>query len=98
MKIRYSETAFSEREALFDYLEQFSKTGARHVENAVRATEKNLGAFPLSGHITDHEDFRVAKIRSYPYQIYYVIGKKYIEIVHIRHSARKSLIDNESSP
>jgi toxin ParE1/3/4 len=89
MKVRYTPEAFSDRERIFEYLHERSPAGARNVLASVRNAVQLLTEHPYSGYKTDDPDVRVRFIVRYPYKIFYRVRDDAVEIVHIRHTARR---------
>jgi toxin ParE1/3/4 len=88
MKARYTPRAFADRERIFDYLFQRSPNGARNVMTSIRETVALLEEQPNSGYRIDSE-IRVKFIVRYPYKIFYRVTHEAVEILHIRHTARR---------
>jgi plasmid stabilization system protein ParE len=89
MRVRYTPRAFADREHIFDYLTQRSPGGALNVTAAIRDAVEQLGRQPNSGYASDLPDVRVKFIGRYPYKIFYRVREQTVEIVHIRHTARR---------
>ena len=89
MRVRYSPRAFADREQIFDYLRQRSPDGARNVMARIRESVGQLAQQPHSGYATDDPDLRVKFIGRYPYKIFYRVRDDTVEIIHIRHTARR---------
>jgi plasmid stabilization system protein ParE len=88
MKIRYTPTAFADRERILDYLRERSAGGARNVAASIRAAIAQLEDHPESGYRTDNPDMRVKFVVRYPNKIFYRVRDE-IEILHIRHTSRR---------
>lgn len=88
MKARYTPRAFTDREQIFDYLFQRSSAGAYNVMASIREAVAQLEEQPNSGYQTDFE-VRVKFIVRYPYKIFYRVRNEAVEIIHIRHTARR---------
>ncbi len=91
MRIRYSPRAFADREEIFDYLNSRSPSGARNVMASIREAAQQLCEHPQSGYQTDDPSVRAKFIVRYPYKIFYRVRGREIEILHIRHTARRPL-------
>jgi len=91
MRVRYTPRAFADREQIFDYLIRLSPRGADSVMETIRAAVTQLGEQPYSGYATDLPDVRVRFIGRYPYKIFYRVREEIVEIIHIRHTARRPL-------
>jgi len=89
MRVRYAPRAFADREQIFDYLRKHSASGARNVMASMRAAVAQLGEQPHSGYATDDPSVRVKFIGRYPYKIFYRVRDDTVEIIHIRHTARR---------
>ncbi len=89
MRVRYAPRAFADREQIFDYLRKRSPSGARGVMASIRAAVAQLGEQPYSGYSTDDPDVWVKFIGRYPYKIFYRVRDDTVEIIHIRHTARR---------
>ena len=91
MKLRFTERAFAEREDIFEYLNERSPEAARAVFAYLSAAIAQLLDLPHTGARTDDEDVRVLFIVRYPYKVFYRLRGETIEILHIRHTARRPL-------
>jgi toxin ParE1/3/4 len=90
MKIRYTPTAFADREPILDYLRERSAGGARNVAASIREAIAQFKEHPESGYRTDdHPDVRAKFVVRYPYKIFYRVRDE-IEILHIRHTSRRA--------
>lgn len=89
MRVRYSPRAFADREAIFEYLNQRSPSGARNVMAGICAAVTQVSDQPHSGYATDESGVRVMHLTRYPYKIFYRVLNDNIELLHIRHAARQ---------
>src|SRR6266702_278035 len=90
MKIRYRARAISDLEEIYRYLEPRSSTGAGNVLRSIHAAIGILAVHPHSAERTSDPEIRVRVLGRYRYKIFYsVADSDTIEIVHIRHSARR---------
>jgi plasmid stabilization system protein ParE len=89
MKVQYRERALDDIEQIFTYLEERSPAGARKVVAAIHAAITNVGDAPLSGRGTSDPAVRVNIVGRYQYKIFYSVGTDEIEILHVRHGARR---------
>ena len=92
MKVRYSPQAFADRERIFEYLRARSPSGARKVMESIRTAAAQLAEQPHSGYRTDDYNVRVKFVIQYPYKIFYRVRDDIVEIAHIRHTSRRSWI------
>lgn len=88
MKVRAR--ALSHLEAIYRYLEPRSPVGARNVLKAIHAATAIVADRPFSAERTSDPDIRVKVLGRYRYKIFFaVIGTDAVEIIHIRHTARR---------
>lgn len=90
MRVRYTPEAFADRERILEYLREHSPSGARNVAASIRQAAAQLGDQPLSGYRTENPDVRVMFVVRYPYKIFYRVRETVVEILHIRHTARRA--------
>jgi plasmid stabilization system protein ParE len=95
MKVRYTPEAFSDREQILEYLRERTPGGARNVASSIRGAIARLGDQPYSGHQTDNPDVRVVFVVPHPYKIFYRIRDSVVEILHIRHTSRRTWTGDE---
>ena len=91
MKVRWSETAIRELEAIFVYLRQQNQMSAENVAKRIVDRGESLGQFPLTGEPFRPPGRRKLTVVNYPYVIYYRINSAAdeVEILNVRHTARK---------
>jgi plasmid stabilization system protein ParE len=89
MRVRYTPRAFADREQIFEYLQQRSPSGARNVLASIREAAAQLAEQPRSGYATENSDVRVKFVGRYPYKIFYRVRDDSVEVLHIRHTARR---------
>ena len=77
MRLRYRAQALADIDAIHRFLEEHSPAGARNVH-------------PLSYQRTDDSDIRVHVVRRYRYKIFYNVTGETVEIIHVRHTSRRS--------
>lgn len=88
MKVRYTNRAFKDREAILTRLKSVSPTGARRVLERFDAVTTLLAEQPSAGVATDISGVRVLFVGRYPYKLFYRQHGDEIQILHIRHTAR----------
>jgi toxin ParE1/3/4 len=89
MKVRYREQALADLENIFNYIDERSPGGARRVIDAVYASIASIADQPLIARRTSDPAVRVKIVGRYHYKIFYSVGADQIEILHVRHGARR---------
>lgn len=89
MRVRYSPRAQGDIERIFQYLDQLSPSGAHNVLQDVYAAVQLIADQPEAAERTDDPDVRVKIVLRYRYKIFYRISADAVEVLHIRHSARR---------
>ena len=90
MKVRYRARALSDLDEIYRYLEPRSPTGAVNVLRAIHAAIAVLADHPHSAEQTSDPDIRVKVLGRYRYKIFFgVAGADTVEIIHVRHAARR---------
>jgi plasmid stabilization system protein ParE len=89
MKVRYRELALSDLDRIFRYLDERSPAGARNVIDAIHAAVGDIAQIPLGARRTSDPAVRVKVVRRYGYKIFYSVEPDAIEILHVRHGARR---------
>jgi toxin ParE1/3/4 len=92
MIVRLTRRAGSDLEAILGYLEQHSSEGAHTVAASLRQAIAVVASHPHSGASTRRPQVFVKIVPDYPYKIFYRLRKDSIDILHIRHSARRPWI------
>jgi plasmid stabilization system protein ParE len=90
MNFRITPRARADLHEIRDYIYRRSPSGARNVLRSIHAGIAFIAEQPRGGTKTDEGIVRVKVITDYPYKIFYRIEADTIEIVHIRHSARRA--------
>lgn len=89
MRVRYRERALADLEDIFRYLNDRSPTGAHNVIEAIYAAINNVADHPLSAQETSDPQIRLKIVGRYGYKIFYGVAADSIEILHLRHGARR---------
>jgi plasmid stabilization system protein ParE len=89
MKLRYTSRAYSDLESILSYLAEQSPQGARNVLLRINQVTAQLASQPYSGKVTSRSGIRVCMVGRYPYKVFSRIVHGEIQIVHIRHMARR---------
>ncbi|WP_295843678.1 type II toxin-antitoxin system RelE/ParE family toxin [Tardiphaga sp.] len=89
MKLRYRAQALADIDAIDRFVDQFSPGGADNVLRAIYASIHLICEHPLAYPQTDDPDIRVHVVRRYRYKIFYATTDDAVEIIHVRHGARR---------
>ena len=91
MRVRYTRRAFTDREAIYNYLDERSPKGAVSVQRAIDHTIRALEAYPRLGQLTNFADIHELAVPRYPYKVYYRVEGDEIWVLHIRDTRRRPL-------
>jgi toxin ParE1/3/4 len=89
MRIVYRERALADLEQISTYLQPLSRSGATNVLAAIHAAITIIGDHPLGARRTSDPGVRVKVVGRYGYKIFYATSPDAVEILHIRHGARR---------
>ena len=89
MKVRYTPRARGDIEALAQHLAERSPGGAANVLRAIYAGVDFIAEHPEASARADEPETRVKIVVRYRYKIFYRIDGDAVDIVHIRHAARR---------
>ncbi len=89
MKICYLPRAFADLEAIHSYIEKRNPEAAVRVTAAIAKSISGLVDFPEIGQTADEENVRVLRSAHHIYNIFYSILGEEVQILHIRHPARR---------
>ena len=90
MILRLTPRARRDRSLIYDRIAEHSPSGARNVVAAIQTTLGIIEQFPGSGRATDAPDIRSLPVPSYPYLVFYRLSGARVDVIHIRHSSRRS--------
>jgi toxin ParE1/3/4 len=89
MKVRYTETALAEIEAIYSYIATDNPAAAVIVRTQIEHTIGLIGTMPKMGRIKYQQVVRMLPVRRYPqYLIFYAIEANEVVILNVRHGAR----------
>lgn len=95
MKVRYTDEALKDLDAIADWLSLHYPTIAPAVERRLRLVVAHIARWPESARRSaKRSGVRVIPLGRYPYRIFYRISDDVIEILHIHHAARRPWDDN----
>lgn len=89
MKLRYRAQALADIKAIETFLTNRSPNGAQAVSRAIFASMQLIADHPQSYPCTDDPQIRVHVVQRYRYKIFYATVGDTVEIVHVRHGARR---------
>jgi toxin ParE1/3/4 len=92
MKVRFRALALADLENIFQFLNERSPAGARNVLRAIHDAIGEITAHPFAAPRTSDPTLRVKILGRYRYKIFYEIDGETIDIIHIRHAARRPWI------
>lgn len=96
MRVRYTPRAFADREAIFDYLDQFDPQAARRVKAFIKKRIADLSYSPRRVRLIKGLDVHALWLGRYLYIVYYRVGENEVSIIHIRHGARRPWTGGEN--
>jgi toxin ParE1/3/4 len=95
VRVRYLPRAFAELEAIHSYLAKRNPQAALRVVAAIKNSITTLGDLPEMGLPVDELNTKVLASSHHTYHIYYSIVGDEVQILHIRHSARRPPVSGE---
>jgi len=92
MKVRYSRRATRDLERIHDYLTRRSSQGAINVLTSIYAAVEFIRRHGHAAQATSIPGVRAMVVRRYRFKVFYRVVEtdNAIEIVHIRHTSRRS--------
>lgn len=90
MRVRYRPRALADIDEIFEYLNERSPAGARRVLSSIVDAIDEIGANPHAAQATSNPDIRAKTLGRYRYKIFYAVERdEFVEIIHVRHTARR---------
>ena len=89
MNLVYTPQALTDLENIYNYLYERNPAAAFDVLFGIYAGVQFVTNYPEASLATDDQQVRVKLVRRYQYKIFYRIEKESIQILHVRHTARK---------
>lgn len=93
MKVRYRALALADLDSIFQFLNERSPSGARNVLRAIHDAIVEIAEHPMAAPQTSEPDIRVKILGRYRYKVFYSVAGDTIDIIHVRHGARRPWID-----
>jgi toxin ParE1/3/4 len=90
MKVRYTPRARDDLDAIYEYLELRSPSGARAVKTRIERRIARLADFPFAAPLTEVPSVHEMSLLRHPYKVYYRVDGEEIWMLHIRHTARQN--------
>jgi len=87
--VRFAPRAAADLAAIVDYLVAVSPEGSRSVAASLQEAIRIIADHPFGGRKTARPLLLVKIVPRYPYKIFYRVRNDAVEIVHIRHAARR---------
>lgn len=97
MRLRYSRRATNDLSSIYNYLNARSPRGAVNVLTSIYAAVEFIRRYPDAGEATRIRGVRGKIVHKYRFKIFYriVAENDVIEIVHVRHTSRRLLEEEE---
>jgi toxin ParE1/3/4 len=92
MIVRFTRRAEADLVGILSYLKRRSPKGAEVVAESLLRTIEVVASHPQSSASTRRPQLFVKIVPNYPYKIFYRANEDSIDILHIRHSARRPWI------
>ncbi len=90
MRVVWTPGALADLDDILGYTRKQFPQSAAPLEHRIRSTIDRVSQWPLSAiRFEGRQGVRVTTLVRYPYRIFYRVAEDYIEILHIRHAARK---------
>ena len=90
MKVIYSPRAIRDLNSIATYIARTNQAAAPAIERRIQSVVGRIVRLPEGApRVSARSNIRVVPILRYPYKIFYRVAESRIEILHIRHSARR---------
>jgi len=90
MKVHYWKLALSDLDYISRHMDKRSASRAQNVISAIHVAIDDIALNPLAAGVTSDPTVRVKIVRRYGYKIFYSVDAEGVEILHIRHGARRA--------
>ena len=90
MKVIFTEEALRDLDEILHFIARNYPTISLAFEKRLRTLLERIGTWPHSSQqVADRPGVRVAPLIRYPYKVFYRVTEHAVEILHIRHGARR---------
>jgi toxin ParE1/3/4 len=90
VKVAYTDEALRDLDEILEFIESNYPMLSAAFERRVRAIERRIGSWPESAQeVEQRPGVRVVPLIQYPYKLFFRIAVDAIEVLHIRHAARR---------
>jgi addiction module RelE/StbE family toxin len=96
LKVVFTRPALAELDEIAAYIRERNPAAAANVVAHIERVTAQLGGFPLMGHPKYKPGVRMIPLRRYPYLIFYTVAANEVQILSIRHGARRPLEDERA--
>ncbi len=96
MKVVFTDEALDNLDGILAYIASSYPTISAAFEKRLRTVITRIGAWPQSAQqVAERPGVRVVPLIRYPYNVFYRIANETVEILYIRHAARRAPWEGE---
>ena len=90
MKVMFTDEALRDLDEILEFLADNYPAVCQPFEKRLRAIERRIGRWPKSAQMIEQRPgVHVVPFIQYPYKLFYQVTSNTIEILHVRHAARR---------
>ena len=90
MKVVYTDEALQDLDDILSFIAENFPSAFDGFERGLRAVERRIGQWPQSARqVAERPGVRVVPLVRYPYKIFYRVTLEAVEVLHVRHTARR---------
>lgn len=89
LPVRYAPAALAEIDGIYDYIARDNPSAAAKVLSEIRDAILLLSAFPEKARKMRRRGMFALPLSRYPYIVFFRVSRDEIEILHVRHGARR---------
>jgi toxin ParE1/3/4 len=90
VKVRYTDEALRDLDDILRYIALNFPAAYRGFEAQLHSIERRIGQWPRSARpVADRPGVRMVPLTRYPYNVFYRVMPDSVDVLHIRHSARR---------